>query len=164
VTKLLFLCALCFVASCTRPQEQGVLPKLAVSVVVPCGAPSAGEPLDFRGQNQKFCLDRSPILTEADVRSASIEKGMRGTAFVKLLLREQASERLREATAKHVGERIGIVLKGKPFSAPTVQEPVSDLPLANAFTEAQAKELAREIQFWESGVEPAAPASVPFLE
>ena len=144
VTRLPLRCILCLLASCTRAREQRVVPKLVVSMVVPCGAPNAGEPLDFGGQNQQVCLDRSPIVTEADVRSARLEKGIPGSPVVRLSLRHDAAERLREATAEHVHEQVGIILKGKPFSTPVIQEPISEMYLAHAFTQAQATELVRE--------------------
>lgn len=141
--RFLFICALCSLASCTRSPEHHTLPKLFVSIVAPCGAPNAGKPLEFAQQNQKVCLDRSPLVTEADVVSARLEKAFPGRPIVRLSLRDEVSKRLREATGKHMQEQIGIVLKGEPLSAPMIVEPVSDMYLG-PFSEAQAKELMRQ--------------------
>ena len=110
---------------------------------MPCGTPTAGEQIDFGGQNQKFCLDRSPLMTEADVVSAHLEKSFPGKSVVRLSLRDQASKRLREITSKHIQDKVGIILKGKPLFVAIIQEPVPDIYLG-PFPDAQAMEVARE--------------------
>jgi preprotein translocase subunit SecD len=112
-------------------------------MVVTCGAPNAGEPIDFGGQNQKFCLDRSPVMTEADIVSARLEKAFPGRSVVRLSLRAQASERLRETTMHHVQDQVGVILKEKPLFVATIQEPLRDMYLG-PFPDAQAMELVRE--------------------
>ena len=69
------------------------------------------------------------------MRFARLGEGVPGSPIVILSLRDQAAERLREATARHVLERVGILLNGEPFAAPLIQESISEMYLANAFTE-----------------------------
>ena len=141
----LIICALCLLEGCARDRERRGVPKLVVSLVVPCGSASATVPLHFAGQNGKLCLDRSPIVTERDVRSARLpNRGFGFSPVVLLSLQQQASERLRDATAAHLHERIGIVLKGEPFSAPLIVDSTSEVPLERNLTQPDAEELARE--------------------
>ena len=54
----------------------------------------------------------------------------------------QASARLRAATASHLGKPVAIVLNGTVVSAPTLKSPISDSGVISGLTAASAQELA----------------------
>ena len=111
---------------------------LAVRLVVPCGSPAAGTPVKSLAG---LCLDKKPFLTETDVESAEVHPGSGGRHLILLTFHHDAAMRELQVTLKNVGNRVAIVLDGRPLGAPTITSGSRLLYLDGGFTEHEAEDI-----------------------
>jgi TonB family protein len=91
---------------------------------------------------RRIYLHATTLATDDDVISARVID-MGGQFGIGVRFSNQASARMKTATATHLGKPVAIVLNGTVISAPTLKGPISDSAvLTGPFTAASAQELA----------------------
>jgi preprotein translocase subunit SecD len=94
-----------------------------------------------------YLVDRDPILTGRDLKSARVGSGPQGEPTVQFSLKGEAAGRFKRETARHIGRRLAIVLDGRVTSAPVIEEAVGgEVQIRGRFTGAQAEELAQVLR------------------
>ncbi len=105
--------------------------------------------------------EKNPIVTGIDMRDAEAHRSAQGSSRYEIgfrLARDGAS-RFGEATGKHVGDYLAVVLNNEIKSAATIESRITDSGrITGAFTERQAEDLAFVLR---SG---ALPAKAVYLE
>ncbi len=83
-------------------------------------------------------------VSEADVRSASVERAKNGCQ-VGIRLTASGTRKLAELTRDHVGERIAVMLDGKVVMSPTIRSEIIDglVALTGHFSDSRCEEIAR---------------------
>src|ERR1700690_1128301 len=123
-----------------------------------------GEPDTAAGPNAPlvyYILDRVPIVTGADLRSASVSPSTKfpGQYQVDFRLSNAAAARFGPFTEANLNHRMAIVLDHKVHSAPTINGRIDDSGLIEgSFTEETANDLALILR---AG---ALPASIRYIE
>ncbi|MDN5293423.1 MAG: preprotein translocase subunit SecD [Eubacteriales bacterium] len=94
--------------------------------------------LEFKGPDGKT------ILTGADLKKAALSYDQSGNPAVSLQFNSEGTRKFRDATAKFLGQPIGIYLDGQLLSNPVVQSVISDgnAQITGKFEEEEAKRLA----------------------
>lgn len=116
------------------------------------------------GQTQAdvyYLLDRVPVVTGADLRSATTSPSTTypGQYEVDFKLSTSAATRFGPFTEANVGHRMAIVLDGRVHSAPTIDSRIDDSGrIEGGFTEESAQDLALILR---AG---ALPASIHYIE
>lgn len=93
------------------------------------------------GSDRQIYLHSTTLATDDDVTSARVID-LGGHFGIDVRFSNQASARLRAATASHLGKPVAIVLNGTVVSAPTLKSPISDSGVISGLTAASAQELA----------------------
>lgn len=139
-----------------RAAHGGVLPP-GTEIVSGQSEAGAGQPQ----QQVYYILDRAPIVTGADLRSANPTPSTNypGQYQVDFTLSTTAAARFGPFTEANVGHRMAIVLDHKVYSAPVINSRIEDRGMIEGnFTEDSAKDLALVLR---AG---ALPASIRYLE
>ncbi|HEX5735540.1 MAG TPA: hypothetical protein VF131_22125 [Blastocatellia bacterium] len=89
-------------------------------------------------------LEKTPIITGADVRNAEASQSQFGGNYqIDFLLTPDASARFGDATGKHVGDYLAIVLNNEVRSAPVINDRITDRgQITGGFTQRSAEDLA----------------------
>lgn len=92
-------------------------------------------------------LERQPVLTRADLSEAAALVGRDGQAFLGLRFNDDGARKLRDATMRHAGKLLALVVDRELITAPAIAEPLDRgvMTLAMPTTEA-AGELAARIR------------------
>lgn len=133
----------------------GVLPPDAELVPGPAeGTPGQG------GSQVYYILDRIPIVTGTDLRSADVAPDTKypGQYQVNFTLSNVAASRFGPFTAANIGNRMAIVLDNKVVEAPNIEARIDDSGMIEAFPQQTAQNLALVLK---SG---ALPAPIKYLE
>jgi preprotein translocase subunit SecD len=139
-----------------RAAHGGVLPP-GTEIVPGRSEAGAGQP----EQQVYYILDRAPIVTGADLRSANPNPSTKypGQWQVDFTLSTTAAARFGPFTEANIGHRMAIVLDHKVYSAPSIENRIEDRGMIEGnFTEDSAKDLALVLR---AG---ALPASIRYLE
>ncbi len=75
--------------------------------------------------DKKMVLDSAPLMTGVDITDARPNYGQQGEIGVGLELNSRGADDFEQVTAKHVNQRIAIVLDGTVYSAPMVNERIA---------------------------------------
>lgn len=116
---------------------------------------------DASGQGSWYLVDRAPIITGRDLRSASAVPSTDnpGGYEVNFTLSTEAARRFGPFTEQNVGRPMAIVLDGKVVSAPVIQSRIEDSGrITGRFGQQEANDLALVLR---AG---ALPASIRYLE
>ncbi len=106
-----------------------------------------------------FLLEKVPVITGADLKTAYVSTDEFGMPAVGFELTDKGSQAFSEATEKNIGRRLAIVLDKKVISAPVIRSRISDRgQISGNFTPEEAKELAIVLR---AG---ALPTKVEFLQ
>src|SRR5579863_2528856 len=135
----------------------GVLPPGTEIVPGRSEGNSPGQP----GQQVYYVLDRAPIVTGQDLRSATTSPSTNypGQYQVDFKLSTAAAARFGPFTEANVGRRMAIVLDHKVYTAPTINSKIEDSGLIEGnFSQETAQDLALVLR---AG---ALPASIKYLE
>ncbi|MDR2727289.1 MAG: protein translocase subunit SecD, partial [Deltaproteobacteria bacterium] len=89
-------------------------------------------------------LNREALMTGEDVNDARPSFDDRGASYVLLNFNARGSSNFDRVTAENVKKRLAIVLDGKVYSAPTIQERIAGgrASITGSFTTHQAQDLA----------------------
>ncbi len=108
-----------------------------------------------------YVLERAPIVTGRDLRSASEQRSTKYPGFwdVHFSLSTEAAKRFGPFTEQNINRQMAIVLEHRVDSAPVIQSRIDDSgQIEGQFTQQSAHDLALELR---SG---ALPASIKYLE
>lgn len=109
--------------------------------------------------NEWFLLEKLPVITGADLKTAYTTTDEFGMPAVGFELTGRASEVFAKATEQNIGRRLAIVLDKRVISAPVIRSRISDRgQISGNFTAEEAKELAIVLR---AG---ALPTKVQFLQ
>jgi len=136
--------------------HNGVLPP--GTEIVPGGT---GAPATQNEPDVYYVLDRTPVVTGADLRSATTSPSTNypGQYQVDFTLSTSAAARFGPFTEENIGHHMAIVLSGKVHSAPVINGRIDDRGLIEGnFTEQSAQDLALILR---AG---ALPASIHYIE
>ncbi len=90
-----------------------------------------------------FLLEKLPVITGADLKTAYTSTDEFGMPAVAFELNEKGAEAFAKATEKNIGRRLAIVLDKRVVSAPVIRSRISDRgQISGNFTPEEAKELA----------------------
>ncbi|MBI2566565.1 MAG: protein translocase subunit SecD [Candidatus Schekmanbacteria bacterium] len=106
-----------------------------------------------------YVVQRESPITGADLETARMGSDEIGLPAVDFMLMADGGRRIREFSAKHVGDRLAIVLDGKVHSAPVIRSALgSRSQITGSFTTEEAQDLSLVLR---AG---ALPASLSVLE
>lgn len=92
---------------------------------------------------QYYAVERTALVTDTGIRSASPSVGQFNHPIVKFSLMPKAGEAFGRATEANIGSGIAIVLDGEVLSAPVIQARITDEGIIEGgFTEMEARDLA----------------------
>ncbi len=118
-----------------------------------------GEILPSRDGTEWFLLDKVPVITGQDLKTAYVGVDEFGQPAVNFELKSEAAEKFGEFTEKNIGKRLAIVLDNKVVSAPVIRSRISDRgQITGNFTVEEAQDLALILR---TG---SLPAPLEFLE
>jgi preprotein translocase subunit SecD len=105
-------------------------------------------------------LEKIPIVTGMDMRNAQASRGQFGSSHqIDFQLTPGGAVRFGDATGKHIGDYLAIVLNNEVRSAPVINDRISDRgQITGGFTQQSAEDLALILR---SG---ALPAKVSYIE
>jgi preprotein translocase subunit SecD len=121
----------------------------------------ASKDVDQSGQGSVYLLDRAPVITGRDLRSASSlpSTDNPGSYEVSFTLSTEAARRFGPFTEQNIGRPMAIVLDHKVESAPVIQSRIDDQGrITGRFGQQEADDLALVLR---AG---ALPASIRYLE
>ncbi len=102
-----------------------------------------GELLPSMDGSEWFLVEKTPIITGSDLKTAYTSQDEFGQPSVTFELTSQASKTFGEATQANVGKRLAIVLDKRVVSAPVIRSRITDRgQITGNFTLDSAKELA----------------------
>ena len=135
----------------------GVLPPNAQLVQGKSTPSTAGQP----GSDIWYLIDRVPIVTGRDLRSATPVRSTKNIGFfdVDFTLSTEAGRRFGPFTEQNIGKELGVVLEHRLQTAPVINGRIDDTGVIEGqFGEQEANDLALVLR---SG---ALPASIKYLE
>ena len=101
------------------------------------------EILPSRDGNEWFLVDKVPIISGSDLKTAYISKDEFGRPAVGFELKSEAASKFAEFTSKNIGKRLAIVLEEKVVSAPVIRSRISDRgQITGNFTPQEVRDLA----------------------
>lgn len=101
------------------------------------------EILPSREGGEWFLLDKIPVITGADLKTAYISQDEFGRPAVGFELKSEAAGKFGDFTMKNIGKRLAIVLEGKVVSAPVIRSRISDRgQITGNFTPEEVRDLA----------------------
>ncbi len=117
------------------------------------------ELLPSKDPREWFLVEKLPVITGADLKTAYTSTDEFGSPSVTFELTDQGSKAFGDATEKNIGKRLAIVLDKKVMSAPVIRSRITDRgQITGQFTPEEAKELAIVLR---AG---ALPTNVRFLQ
>lgn len=101
------------------------------------------EILPSRDGREWFLLDKVPVITGKDLKTAYVGVDEFGQPAVNFELKREAAEKFGKFTEENVGNRLAIVLDNKVVSAPVIRSKISDRgQITGNFTAQEARDLA----------------------
>jgi hypothetical protein len=96
------------------------------------------------GSGEVVYLHHEIIMTNDDIAESQIIDGDTPSRFgVAVVFKPAAAERVRQTTARHVGELIAILIDGEVVTAPRLRSPISTLAVISGdYTRAEAERIA----------------------
>ncbi len=117
------------------------------------------EILPSREGDEWFLLDKVPVITGQDLKTAYVGVDEFGQPAVNFELKSEAADKFGEFTQKNIGKRLAIVLDNKVVSAPVIRARISDRgQITGNFSAEEAQDLALILR---TG---SLPAPLEFLE
>ena len=90
-----------------------------------------------------FLVDKVPVITGKDLKTAYVGVDQFGQPAVNFELKSEAAEKFEKFTEENIGERLAIILDGKVVSAPVIRSKISDRgQITGNFTAQEARDLA----------------------
>ena len=99
------------------------------------------------GSDRVIYLHDEVVVTNGDIaRSAVAPGGSPSTFNVGIRFNEAGAEKMRRATANHLGKPLAVLIDGEVVMAPTLRSPVSDSALISGdFSQAEAERIVNGI-------------------
>ena len=144
--------------SAARAAHGGVLPANAQIVQ---GSASAAGTTTQSSADSWYVIDRAPVVTGRDLRSATPIRSTKNIGFydVNFTLSTEAGRRFGPFTERNIGKQLGIVLEHRLITAPVINGRIDDSGVIEGrFGEQEAGDLSLVLR---SG---ALPASIRYLE
>jgi len=86
------------------------------------------------------------VVSNDDIAQSWVSKGVLSHFGVSVKIRQSGQERMRQATASHVGRPVAILIDGAVVIAPVVRSPIGDSAVISGnFTRAEAERIAEGI-------------------
>ncbi len=90
-----------------------------------------------------FLVDKVPVISGSDLKTAYMSKDEFGRPAVGFELKSEAAGKFGEFTSKNIGKRLAIVLEDKVVSAPVIRSRISDRgQITGNFTPDEVRDLA----------------------
>ncbi|WP_448588249.1 protein translocase subunit SecD [Thermocrinis sp.] len=97
----------------------------------------SGDPFEW------FLVEKSAVITGADLKTAYTSQDEFGRPAVSFELTDRGADKFGEATEKNIGKRLAIVLDKKVISAPVIRSRITDMgQITGQFTPEESRELA----------------------
>ena len=101
------------------------------------------EILPSREGGEWFLLDRVPVISGSDLKTAYISQDEFGRPAVGFELKSESASKFADFTSKNVGKRLAIVLEERVVSAPVIRSRISDRgQITGNFTPEEVRDLA----------------------
>ena len=101
------------------------------------------EILPAREGGEWFLLDKVPVISGSDLKTAYMSQDEFGRPAVGFELKSEAASKFAEFTSKNIGRRLAIVLEEKVVSAPVIRSRISDRgQITGNFTPQEVRDLA----------------------
>ena len=101
------------------------------------------EILPSRDGAEWFLLDKVPVITGKDLKTAYVGVDEFGQPAVNFELKSESAEKFGKFTEENIGNRLAIVLDNKVVSAPVIRSKISDRgQITGNFTAQEARDLA----------------------
>jgi preprotein translocase subunit SecD len=99
------------------------------------------------GSDRVIYLHDEVVVTNDDIaRSAVAPGGTPSTFNIGIRFNEAGAEKMRRATANHLGKPLAVLIDGEVVMAPTLRSPVSDSALISGdFSQAEAERIVNGI-------------------
>jgi hypothetical protein len=99
------------------------------------------------GSDRVVYLHQEIVVTNEDIAQSSVVQGDKPSRFgVRVQFNVAGTEKMRQATASHVGRPMAILIDGDVVMAPVVREPVSkSAVITGNFTKAEAEKIVNGI-------------------
>ncbi len=106
--------------------------------------PQMDAPVAADGTTPKLIVDKDPVLTGEDVVDARPGFDQMNSAYVSLNFNNRGAAIFERITGENVGRRMAIVLDGKIYSAPNINERIAGgrASISGSFSTAEAQDLA----------------------
>ncbi len=101
------------------------------------------EILPSRDGREWFLVDKVPVISGSDLKTAYISKDEFGRPAVGFELKSESAGKFGEFTSKNIGKRLAIVLEDKVVSAPVIRSRISDRgQITGNFTPEEVRDLS----------------------
>ena len=101
------------------------------------------EILPSREGGEWFLVDKVPVISGSDLKTAYISQDEFGRPAVGFELKSEAAGKFGDFTMRNIGRRLAIVLEGKVVSAPVIRSRISDRgQITGNFTPQEVRDLA----------------------
>lgn len=101
------------------------------------------EILPSRDGNEWFLVDKVPVISGSDLKTAYITKDEFGAPAVGFELKSEAASKFGEFTSQNIGKRLAIVLEDRVVSAPVIRSRISDRgQITGNFTPDEVRDLS----------------------
>ncbi|WP_457600131.1 protein translocase subunit SecD [Hydrogenivirga sp.] len=101
------------------------------------------EILPSKDGREWFLLDKVPVISGSDLKTAYITKDEFGAPAVGFELKSEAAGKFGDFTSKNIGKRLAIVLEDKVVSAPVIRSRISDRgQITGNFTPEEVRDLS----------------------
>ncbi len=99
------------------------------------------------GSDRVIYLQDDVVVTNGDIARSAVAPGATPSTFnVGIRFNEAGAEKMRRATANHLGKPIAVLIDGEVVMAPTLRSPVSDSALISGdFSQAEAERIVNGI-------------------
>jgi preprotein translocase subunit SecD len=90
-----------------------------------------------------YLVNRVPVISGRDIKESQKDVDSYNMPAVLFVLTEEGAEKFSHFTKENIGKSLAIVLDGKIYSAPTIQDVISERGMINGnFTDEEAEDLA----------------------
>jgi hypothetical protein len=99
------------------------------------------------GSGRAIYLHEEIVVTNADIESSAVVPGSSPSQFgIGVRFTAEGARKMREATAKHVGRPVAILIDGEVVMAPTLRDPISaDALISGDYSRAEAERIVNGI-------------------
>ncbi len=99
------------------------------------------------GSERSIYLYPDPIVTNGDVASSRVTEGDSSHYGVEVVFTTSGADKMRGASAKHIGKPVAIVIDGQVVAVPTLRSPISGSAVVSGnFSRAEAERIANGIK------------------